>query len=163
MQDELDQLGKGTVTEDKLPVFLKVLCILTFVGSGLAILSSFFGLIFSSYSEDSFRLLESMPKNGVMDFDFTNMMKWQKYSNLANLLGSVLCLTGALLMWSRRKLGYFVYIPGAIIPGIIGVIAIGNMMSGALSGFAKIGGYANIFFGIAFIVMYGVNYKALNK
>jgi len=34
---------------------------------------------------------------------------------------------------------------------------------GPLSGIAKIGGYANIFFGIAFIVMYGVNYKALNK
>ena len=165
MEQELDQLLEGQESGDKRPIFLTVLCILTFVGSGFASLAAIFSLMFSGAMESTLQVsknaMRNIDDNGILDMDFEQIMIWQKYMNLSAFLGALMCLTGALLMWRLKKLGYFIYIPGAIIPAIVGIIATKAMFSGAMSGLASIGGYLGLVFALVFVVLYGLNYKSL--
>ena len=163
--DVLDVNSGENRTPEKKPVFLKVLCILTFVGSGLGLLTAVFGLLGSGMSEESFRmsqrLLSDSPFDDFMSVDFEEMIRWQRYGALANLVGSILCLTGAFLMWNLKKVGYYLYIPGWIIPVTVGAIGMQYIMSGWLANFGVFGVVVNVLFAAAFIIMYGVNYKHL--
>lgn len=162
MSDNLDQFEVEKPT--KLPVFLKVLCILTFVGSGLGILGALGGLAMGGMNE---RLLQDMNDigGGIYDdlgMDIDAMIAWTKYSNIANLFGSALCLTGALMMWKLKKVGFYLYVPGNLIPAIVSVFAMQYIMpSGPFAAIGTAGAAFGIIFSIAFIVMYGVNYKHL--
>ncbi len=168
MESEIDQLSYSHVTsDDKMPNFLKVLCILTFVGAGFGILGAVSNLLLSDITEASLKLsstiLDSSPVNDVLGFDFDQMIVWQKYINIAGLLGAILCLTGALIMWKRKRIGFFIYVPGAIIPAIVTIMGMKYMFTGLLGGFAALAGYGALVFGIAFVVMYGLNLKHMNK
>lgn len=168
MSDFLDlEVGE---TEKKLPPFLKVLCILTFVGAGFGILGAIYAMFMQEFT---LRMLEN--SNGVYQnnpflaaFDnsayISALKKWGQISNLLALLGSALCLFGALMMWKLKKNGFFLYVGGQILPfiGMYGLM--GGLMpnsSGPLAGFAVIGQVVAIIFPLGFIIMYGVNYKHL--
>lgn len=157
-------------TEKKLPAFLKVLCILTFVGAGLGILGAIYAMFMQGFT---LRMLEN--SNGVYQsnpflasFDnsayISALKKWGQINNLLALLGSALCLFGALLMWKMKKNGFYLYVGGQILPfiGIYGLM--GGLMpnsSGPLAGFAAVGQVIAIIFPLAFVIMYGVNFKHL--
>lgn len=144
----------------KRPTFLTVICILTFIGSGLGLLGAIVGIFSSDMNEETFRMASStLSDTPFGGFNFEEMIRWQKIMNLSNLGGAALCLTGALLMWKLKKIGYFIYVPGALIPSIIGFIGIQKMMSGMMAGFGMIGVVAGAVFSVAFIIMYGANLK----
>lgn len=149
----------------KRPIFLKVLCILTFVGSGLGILSALMNLLMSDMTRESFEMMsalsDSNPFFDSLGFDIEAMIRWQNYMNIANLIGSLMCLAGALLMWNLKRVGYFIYIPGGVIPLVVSAIGVQYMMSGWLASFGIMGVVINGMFTAAFIVMYGVNLKHL--
>ena len=155
--------GSGAVATGQRPVFLKVLCILTFVGSGLGIIGALIGLMTAGMTEESMRLSQSLmsdsPFNDLLSVNFEEMMRWQKYSQLASLGGSLLCLTGALMMWRLKKIGYFLYIPGWIIPLAVSAMATKYIMTGWLASFGVAGIVLNVIIAAAFIVMYGLNVK----
>lgn len=165
--DILDNAATGNYayTAPARPVFLTVLCILTFVGSGFGLLAALFGMLFSGMNQTSMRIMErSMENNPFADsfgFNYEEMVRWTTYSNWANLIGSALCLTGALMMWKLKKIGFFLYIPGWIIPVVISAFAMKYMMTGMLASFGAVGVVINIIFAGGFIVMYGLNYKHL--
>ena len=152
--------GQG---QGRIPVFLKVLCILTFVGSGLGILGAFVGLLMRRMTETNFRVMQSLGDDafGLLGVDLEQMIKWQTYMNIANLIGAAMCLTGALLMWRLKKTGFYVYVPGALIPLIVSAIGMQYIMSGFMSGFGMMGVVLSGMVSAAFIIMYGVNYKHL--
>lgn len=154
---EVDQAPKG------IPVFLKVLCILTFVGSGIGVLGALIGLATSGLANDGFRMMEHMDNGIFGDFGFNieQMIKWQKYMNFANLGGSLLCLTGALLMWRLKKTGYFLYVPGVLIPLVVSAIGMQYIMTGFMASMGIIGVFISGLIAAAFIVMYGLNFKHL--
>lgn len=157
-------------TEKKLPAFLKVLCILTFVGAGLGILGAIYAMFMQGFT---LRMLEN--SNGVYQnnpflaaFDnsayIAALKKWGQINNLLALLGSALCLFGALMMWKLKKSGFFLYVGGQILPfiGMYGLM--GGLMpnsGGAFAGLALFGQIFAIIFPLGFIIMYGVNYKHL--
>ena len=147
----------------KLPVFLKVLCILTFVGSGLGILGAFIGFLTSDMAVESYELMQSMGGGGfdVLGFDLEEMVKWQNYMNIGNLVGSVLCLMGALMMWKLKKVGFYLYLPGSIIPLVVTGIGMQYVFTGFMSGLGIFSVVINGIFTAAFIIMYGVNFKHL--
>lgn len=155
--------GSDAVATGERPVFLKVLCILTFVGSGLGIVGALIGLMTSGMTEESLRMSQSImqdsPFNDILSFNFEEMVRWQNYSNFANLGGSLLCLAGALLMWRLKKIGYFLYIPGWIIPLVVSAMAMKYIMSGWLASFGVVGIVLNAMIAAAFIIMYGLNVK----
>ena len=168
MESEIDQLSDNhLIDSDKIPNFLKVLCILTFVGAGFGILGGASNLLLSDLTETSLKLSSSMldasPANELFGFDFEQMIVWQKYINIAGLLGAILCLVGALIMWKRKKIGFYIYAPGAIFPSIVAIMGMKYMFTGLLGSLASIGGYGSFLFGIAFVVMYGLNLKHMNK
>ena len=170
MQEEIDQLNNyndSFINDDKRPAFLTLLCILTFIGSGFAILGGLFNLMFSKFTESTLKLtstmMENNPASEFISFDVEQMMIWQKYINISSLIGGLICLAGALLMWKQKKIGYFLYIPGAIIPAIVALIGMQYMFTGKLSGFSALGGYFTVLMSVVFIILYGINYKSLNK
>jgi hypothetical protein len=96
--NELENLDDVQVGEKNRPTFLTVLCILTFVGSGIGILIGLFGLV----GNTAFSSMNSSAN--------TNMI-W----TVLSLVASGLCLFGALQMWQLKKMGFTLYILGSII------------------------------------------------
>ena len=98
MSETLDtNAGSG-----KRPGFLTVLCILTFIGSGLGVLGSILGLIGSS-------ALGMFAPQGTM------------VVQLIGLASAALCLFGAIKMWGLAKQGFMLYLMGGVL-GIVGAI-----------------------------------------
>lgn len=156
LNDEL--LDSGTEMQRKRPVFLLVLCILTFVGAGLGLLGAIFSVFTMSQTEEVYSQMNSFGTD--IGIDFRESYKWTKIANYANLVGNALCLTGALFMFQLKKIGFYVYIPGQMLPLIGAYLAMNSMFTGGL--FAGIGMVSMVFntmIAIAFIVMYGLNLK----
>ncbi len=158
MTDSLDQFD-DEVKPAKLPVFLKVLCILTFVGSGMGILGALMNLLLKGFLEKTANQTHGL--YDAMGVNVEEMLRWQMYSNIANLLGSLLCLFGALMMWRLKRVGFYLYVPGNLIPLIVSFFAINHVIGGPFAGFGIAGVALGSIFYFAFIVMYGVNYKHL--
>ncbi len=114
------------------PTFLTVLCILSYIGCGLAILG---GLISIT-----------------------------KISGIVNLLAALICLYGVIQMWKLKKIGFYFYLVGEILPIIVTIATIGfaTMFSFAGGIFAIIAGGLGLVFAIAFIVMYALNLKHMS-
>jgi hypothetical protein len=67
-------------------------------------------------------------------------------------------------MWKMKKSGFYLYVGGQILAfiGIYGLM--GGLMpnsSGPLAGFTAVGQVIAIIFPLAFVIMYGVNFKHL--
>lgn len=165
-----DILDSGDVQDTgKLPIFLKVLCILTFVGAGLGLLGGLYNmLMFDSVMkqlEQTQSILNDSPFgsfNGIIEAT----KKWGMLSYSLTTLGNALCIVGALMMWKLKKVGFFTYVVGELMP-LVGSILLVNAMgdSGSGSGIFAFSGMigvviAGIFY-LAFIIMYAVNLKHL--
>lgn len=150
----------------KRPVFLTVLCILTFVGAGLGILGGIYGLFANQEAalQASIDSMSHTPKGAAiaeaMAAGKAEYFKWQTISNYLSLVSSFMCLAGALLMWKQKRSGFYLYLPGEIMP-IIGMI--GSYMvvqSVPLIGITTLLtiAFMSLVY-IVFIIMYGVNLK----
>lgn len=114
---ETENLENVQGGEKKRPTFLTVLCILTFIGSGLGVLGGILGLVGSS------ALASFAPSAG-------GGIIWA----LLALIASALCLFGAIQMWGLKKMGFTLYLAGSAISIIVTIIntitltsATGNM------------------------------------
>lgn len=153
----------------KRPGFLTVLCILTFIGSGLGIIGGLLGLVGSS------ALGMFAPEGTVI-------------VQVVGLLASVLCLFGALKMWGLYKQGFIIYVLGsllAIAGSIISALsvrsiaeetlttiegidpefndALSTAATNAATSVAWTGVIIGIIINILFIVLYNANRKHLIK
>ena len=116
----------------KRPTFLTVLCILTFIGSGLGVLFSILGIIgvgaLSNYASNFAGASAETAGTGTM---------------VAMAFFSALSLTGAILMWNLKKIGFFAYVIAQALIVIFGW----SIM--------------NLVFALLFVILYALNYKAL--
>lgn len=158
-----DTLDMQESPETGRPMFLTVLCILTFIGAGIGILTSIWGALTLETtianleaSEGAFGSLGSSFE-GMMSKQAENMRKWGMLNHLINVFGNIFCLLGALWMWNLKKNGYYVYVIGQIVPLVATFVLLGGSGMGMFAGLAFIGAL----FPIAFIIMYGVNFKYL--
>lgn len=161
------------------PMFLKVLCILTFIGSGYSILSS----IVSYISADAtFRAVskvqsnDSLSKTGAYRNDSTQRRRKEppvffkklmgdikssmtadviRKISICSLIGSLVCLAGALLMWYLKKKGFLLYLAGTIIGIATPFYFYGNSFLGVTSAIIP------TFFGILFVIFYAMNLRAM--
>lgn len=145
------------------PMFLTVLCILTFIGAGIGILTSIWGALTLETtianleaSEGAFGSFGSGFED-MMSQQAENMRKWGMVNHLLNVFGNVFCLLGALWMWNLKKNGFYVYVIGQIVPLVATFALLGGSGMGMFAGLAFLGAL----FPIAFIIMYGVNFKYL--
>lgn len=111
--------------------FLTTLCILTFIGTGIGILGS------------------------IVSFGL------DVGSGSVSLLGNGLCLFGALMMWKLKKIGFYAYVAGQVIPIVYTFAFVGI----STAGIPYLGGAIWLVYAImlivpaAFIVMYGLHLK----
>ena len=168
----------------KRPSFLTWLCILSFIGSGWAIVSSVYTYtsvdkyanIFSGNAKlktdtttlkgDTINLdsSETHRKNrgGLSEkvkVSFSRILEKDNIRKLAigNLIASLLTLAGAILMWNLKREGFYIYIFGVIVSLVIPFILFGNdlIAVGATS--------FNNFFGLVFIALYALNLKSMRR
>lgn len=95
------------ITPPKRPVFLTVLCILTFVSSALGIIGALFTPVMADFM---IAFLTKMPGyEQEIDEQALLILKagWGYYLTLMGL--TILSLTGALMMWRLQKNGFHFY------------------------------------------------------
>lgn len=145
--------------EGQRPVFITVLCILTWVGSFMGGI----GGIFQLYAYSALRELNSQfSSNGFSDQNSSGYLFWIA---IGIILGSLLCSLGAIFMFRLKKIGFFIYLVGQLIPLAGSVYSMLVVSAGVqmLQTFSVISTGVGMIFPIAFIIMYGVNLKHMNK
>jgi hypothetical protein len=149
--------------------FLTVICILTFLGSGWGVVKAVRSYVTADYAaqigkeaikhaEDEVNRQDNAPEfvrqiMGSVAADMTPdfLRKMAIFSFISNLL----TLSGAILMWNLKKIGFYMYILGIII------LVAAPLTMGKLVG--AIGASLVGFVGVVFIVMYAVNLKEMDQ
>lgn len=170
MSQNLDEFD---IEPPRRPTFLKVLCILTFIGSSYTIVTgtiTYFNAdkvaktMVSAKSEIN-KDVQNKGKSNAEDSAFASKMIKNmsvmadpdnlRNSSLGSILGSVFCLAGAIFMWRLNRKGFYMYVLGTIIGIVVPLYVFGNNFLTALS----VGIGALI--GILFIIFYAMNLKSM--
>lgn len=151
--------------ENKLPTALNVLTILTFIGSGIGLISSCYNFFAADKQvanmEDALTKMDKAPefmKNMINQetLEMTKTMAANKFPILIfGLVGIILCVMGALQMRKLKMQGYYLWLIGEILPVIASVIFIGVGI------FKGIAGIFLVIFLLVFIILYTVQRKHL--
>lgn len=155
MNDLLDELSVEGRVETR-PVFLTVLCVLTFIGSAFYILYAIFTLLgFSQLNSDlnNFLLTD-------MNEDFIRYIRWIKIERYSMIFGGIGCVIGAVLMLRMKRLGFYIYLAAQILPLVIGFFT-ANTFGATVGGFQFITFILWAIFPVGFIILYSLNYKLL--
>ena len=157
------------------PSFLTWLCILTFIGSGWAIVSSIYTYVSagkyasiiskekpfkkdSTYADSAGSVHnERKVFSEKIKASFSKILDKDNMRKLAigNLIAAIFTLTGALFMWQLKRVGFYVYIIGVVFSLILPFFLFGNDM-------IAVGATAfNNFFGLVFIALYALNLKSM--
>lgn len=160
----MEQTNTGASAPAKRPQFLTVLCILTFVGVGISIIGSVMGYMATQTAAAMMGGMESLGNTegmstmpGMEDAMATANAALQYATMILGIgvLGAILCLVGAMMMWKQKKTGFYIYTVGEIVPPIVSMVLLGMTGMGM---FAILG----FLLPIAFIVMYGMNLKHMS-
>jgi hypothetical protein len=156
----MEQEIQSEMMPAKLPQFLKVLCILTFIAVGLGLVSGLYSLVKAPYALEEYNTMMEMSGGNLPTEGFLGSLMEMGHQNALNALplalsaigANLFCLFGALMMWKMRKVGFYAYVCGQVLG-----IAIPSILMG-VSGWMMIGAI----FPIAFIIMYAVNLKHMS-
>lgn len=158
------------------PSFLTWLCILTFIGSGWAIVSSVYTYVSAEKYANILTQEKPLKKDSTyvdstgsvhnerkmfsekIKASFSKILDKDNMRKLAigNLIAALFTLTGAIFMWNLKRTGFYIYIIGVVIGLMFPFFLFGNDMIavGATS--------FNNFFGLVFIALYALNLKVMN-
>jgi len=165
---------------NKRSTMLTVLCILSFVGSGFGIIGGAFNLtsmraknmqqMQEKMQQDKAKLQEKMAqeknkKNSsklaikMMEAsaDMADPVK-MKTAGILNLICSCITILGAILMWKRNRLGFYLYVVGSV--AFIGVYAYVFGLDNFISFMTII---FNSFVSVVFIILYAMCLKEMNR
>lgn len=168
--DNLDiDLESSLKYSERRPIFLTVLCILTFIGSGYVLLSSFWNLANFGSLQKSMRIFSK-----TKDFanPFTNetvdhaisvidqISAWLYWSYILGTIGALLAIIGAILMMKRQRAGFIIYVIAQILPILpgIGVLSYVDQIP-ILGFFFKLAYIFGLLFTVGFIIMYATQLK----
>jgi hypothetical protein len=159
-----DQLN--WVEPKKLPDMLNVLTILTFIGSGLAVLISLYGFVKApqTYSE----MVKMQDKMDQVPAFVKKMMgadpvgaALKALDNrtpllLLSLVAYGLCIYGAIQMRNYKKIGFSIYVLGELLPLVTSALFLGTA---SLSGTGVI---FSLLLSLVFIILYATQLKNLS-
>jgi hypothetical protein len=141
----------------KRPTFLTVLCILSYVGVGIAIIGGAWNLITLQSTIDAMKMMADTGLAALVGIDKSAveaMENWGFAVYSIQIISALICLWGVLLMWKLKKMGFYIYVIAEILPAVATLLLMG--------GFGPMGTMAmvmSLIFPIAFIVMYALNVK----
>ena len=155
----MEQTNSETAMPAKMPQFLKVLCILTFIGAGLGLVGGLYNLAKAPTAVEDYQRRQEithMGENGGFMATLAENARLASENALplacATIGTNLFCLFGVLMMWKQRKVGFYAYVCGQVIAIAAPAILMG--FSGLM--------IVSCIFPIAFIVMYGLNLKHLS-
>ena len=151
------------------PQFLKVLCILSFIGTGVGFISGLWGwwsnhLLASGSdammgamggSEAGEQMAQSMSAMSDAFGMGPDFFAKQATSSLIVGLLNLVVFYGVMMMWKQKKTGFYIYTAGQVIQIIVPFVVVGGLLGG-------LSGIMMGIFGVAFIIMYGVNLKHMS-
>ena len=149
------------------PALLTVLCVLTFIGSGIGLFSNIMGMFMAPFLdmiephifEDALREIQNTPHEAFMKELLDIVMRAFDNAFSISLYKSILfstSLTGAILMFRMKKVGFYIYCLAQLALMFASPIFIGwNIIS-------SISIFTSGFFVILFIALYAVNVKHLD-
>lgn len=151
---------------NKLPTFLNVLTILTFIGSAVQLFSMPLAKLSMRMTKKALENSEAMDKlsaeqveemeRTVRTFDLMEANAVPLW--IVTILAVVLCVYGAIRMRKLKKEGFYIYAIGEFLPLIGGVIILG-----LANQFPSTGSYvAGIGFPVLFTVLYTTQLKHMN-
>ena len=143
MSDVLDNNESAV----KRPVFLTVVCILSFVGIGLAIIGYITAISLLGMAESAMSAVSAAVEGaGGSSNQASTGLIWAYI--LIGFATALISLFGVVKMWKLQKAGFMMYTGAAIVGLIMGIVYSG--VSASLMGIAFTG---------AFIAMYAANLK----
>jgi hypothetical protein len=177
MESNLNEFDEEEHTR---PTLLKVLCILTFIGSSWLILTQLWSYSTASKTAQMISSIRNVSQNDSANKDSSvqqqhathkegfflgkkMMMSVSKMLTVENIrktaigtiMSAILTLIGAILMWRFKRSGFYLYIAGTVIGLSVPFYLYGaNTMSVGISFFSG-------FFGLIFIALYALNIKSL--
>jgi len=132
----------------KRPVFLTVLCILSFIAAGFAILGYITAITLMGAATAAVGALEGMEGMEAIESAGPSAgMTWAYI--IVGFLTTIVSLLGVIKMWKLKKQGFMMYAGASVVSMIMGIV---------YSGF----GIGAVIIPIAFIVMYYLNVKHMN-
>ncbi|MCL2436181.1 MAG: hypothetical protein FWD09_08635 [Lentimicrobiaceae bacterium] len=137
--------------EKKRPGFLTFLCVLTFIGSGISLLSNLTSPLFAPIFIET---LHSSPLfSGAIEIYEQILVTpiWQFY------LLAFFCATsiiGAVYMLKMRKIGFHIYVISQLVQMCIGLFIIGGFFKPTVF---------SVFIVVLFICLYGMYYKRFTE
>ncbi len=146
----MEELQQTPLQETKLqrPGLLTVICILTFVGSGMNVISSL--VIFFFF--DAFKIVAASLVKSFNIPEMEMLIEGPSIFFAASALIYAGAITGALLMWQLRKLGFHIYTVSQIL------LVIAPMYFFKLPG----PGVMDILLAGVFILLYSMNLKSMS-
>ncbi|MBN1597715.1 MAG: hypothetical protein JW894_05435 [Bacteroidales bacterium] len=157
---------------NKRPTFLTVVCILSFIGLGVAIMNNLFTVAFGSFTSSIEPLLQDAFEEALAEVSAEEpgavMLVEQIFEAILRifevlpiwaaitLVCSAIALAGVIMMWNLNKIGFYLYSGGKVILVFLPIIMIGwNLLSGLM--------FMGAFIVAAvFITLYALNLKAMN-
>lgn len=153
----------------KRPIFLTVLCILTFVASGFGVLGGLIGLASIGMASEGMEIAAELyyemgeeMGGGIGDMlisvaDYMVALAPNAATmQLITLLLTAISLFGAIMMWKQKKVGFHMYTAANIFILIVPLVLVG------FNAIAVMGVMFNAVINITFIVLYGLNLKHMN-
>lgn len=156
------------------PVFLTVLCILTFIGSGWGILSNLFSIFTADMLNDSYirmeqysTLMGEIEDKGLPSFwaNFLSssmemaqiaMVHAREIATMQLMLGMV-SLLGAVLMFCLRRVGFYLYAAAQVL-----MLLVFPYFAG-FSPIVIVSLFGSALFTVVFIAMYAVNVRYMGR
>jgi hypothetical protein len=148
------------------PVFLLVLCILSFVGIAFNLLSELYYILLPNAALQAAQQSESMmgslsESSGVFAFlknmsgSSVALAEHARIFGTTTLLLSLISLAGVILMFKLKKIGFYIYSGSNIVLIFAPIVLAG---SAAITGISL---GLSIFFAVLFILLYALNLKAM--
>lgn len=156
------------------PIFLSILCIMTFVVSGYHLIMAIVGFFSDkSFDPEQWQSISEQMGEAMARSDATSQemvarimesvqrimrLSVEKSSTLATaaVAASGLSILGAYLMFKLKQVGYYVYILAKVIGVLIPLIVFGvNIATILIYGFVAV-------IGVLFIILYGINRKYMH-
>jgi len=172
MENQIDNVVTDElIVTPKRPQFLTILCVLSFVCVGLVIVMTLWGIVMNTpekMAEQIEQIRQISPSRAEMmetamaEQESSTMAKIQPY---LSILFQVISLLSVIQMFNLKRIGFYIYAAVELLPYTL-LLFTGNKMSIQMGGIGEGAAMAImvvfVLFDLAFVVMYGLNYKHLN-
>lgn len=151
MSEETTESTGAAAEAGKRPVFLTVLCILSFIAAGFGILGYITAITAMGAASAAMGALEGMEgMDAIASAGPSTGMTWAYI--IVGFLTTIVALMGVLKMWKLKKQGFMLYAGATVVSLIMGIV---------YSGFGA--SIVGIIISGAFIAMYYMNVKHMTE